>query len=76
MKLLKIEGLYKWRSYNATKKWLFMLTIALFVLIFIPFRYIFPLIVLDFFTAKFQNGSGFDRLLDAVGVPEKLPELD
>jgi hypothetical protein len=76
VKLFKLEGLYKWTTPAASLRWLIMLVIALLVFLYIPFRYVFPFIVLDFFTAKFQNGSGFQRLLDSVALPEKMPQLD
>lgn len=73
---MKIEGLYKWRSPDVTQKYFLMLCAAFLVLTFIPFRFIFPILVLDFFTSKWQGAGSIERLLDEVALPAHMPELD
>lgn len=44
VKLMKYEGLYKWRSPVITNKFLMILCGVFLALVFVPFRFIFPLI--------------------------------
>jgi len=77
LKTLKIEGLYKWRNPAATTKFTAFLVVGFLIMVYIPFRFIFPLIILDFFTDKWQkDGSQMDKLLMEAGLPDKMPEID
>jgi hypothetical protein len=35
-----------------------------------------PLLVLDFFTTKWQHTSGWERLVDEVALPQHMPDMD
>jgi len=77
MKMLRVDGLYKWNNPLTTWKFLILLTLAFLWLVFVPFKYLFILLTLDFFSDKFQSqGSFMDRLLQEVKLPAKPPELD
>jgi len=69
--LRRVEGLYKWWSPRPSQTLLAASVLAAVLLAFVPFRLIFPFIVLDFFTTRFQReGSFFTRLLEQVAVHE------
>jgi len=76
VKMMKIEGLYKWRSPDVTQKFFLMLCGAFIVLAWVPFRFIFPVLVLDFFTTKWQSSSSFQRLVEEVALPQHMPDVD
>ena len=44
VKFMKLEGLYKWRSPQVTQKFFLMLCAGFLVMVFIPFRFIFPVL--------------------------------
>ena len=77
VKSLRVEGLFKWRNEEATRTLLLLLSAAFFVLVLVPFRFIFPFVLIDWVTDKWQkDGSLLQRLLDKVPLPEHMPELD
>ena len=77
LKMMRVEGLYKWNSPRTTGKFVAILVVLFFVLIVVPFRFIFPIILIDWVTDKWQKeGSQLDRLLQEVPLPETMPDLD
>lgn len=76
LKTMRVEGLYKWRTPQATWKFFGLLCVLFALLSFIPFRFILPFILADFFTDKWQkDGSMIDRLLMEAGLPDEMPDL-
>ena len=77
MKMLRVEGLYKWAKFDTTLKFFCLMVAVFFLLVLIPFRFLFPFILFDWVTDKWQKeGSAMDRILAEVPLPEKMPELD
>ena len=77
LKTLRVEGLFKWNSQKTTGKFLGILCALFVVMVVVPFRFIFPIILIDWVTDKWQKeGSQLDRLLQEVPLPEELPEMD
>ena len=77
MKTLRVEGLYKWRKFETTAKFLGLMVVVFVMFVFVPFRFLFPFILLDWVTNKWQKeGSALDRLLAEVPLPDKMPEID
>lgn len=61
---------------DVSQNYLVILICATLVLLFVPFRFIFPFIVLDFFTKKFQRkGNFFTRLLESIELPPEPSAL-
>ena len=77
LKTLRVEGLFKWSSQKTTTKFLTILCALFLVLTLVPFRFIFPVILIDWVTDKWQKeGSQLDRLLQEVPLPDKMPDLE
>jgi len=69
--LMKIRGLYQWENPAATLQLLGALILGFIVYATFPFRFLFPFMVLDFFSKKWQTRLPFSRrLLKAVYVSE------
>jgi hypothetical protein len=59
VKFMKVEGLYKWRSPLVTQKFFAMLCGGFLVMVFIPFRFIFPVL------GQATRNSGSERRIHA-----------
>lgn len=68
--ILRFYGLHSWRSAEATQKYLTILCAVFLCLVFIPFRWMFALGTIYFFTYKWQSeGSAITDLLNRVPIP-------
>jgi len=69
-RMMKVDGLYKWRVTKPSLQFFGYCLAGFVVLVIVPFRFIFPFVVIDIFTAKFQRQGGtLERLLDQVPLP-------
>jgi hypothetical protein len=72
--LARFGGLYKWWTLEASTQYMLLMFGVAAMFLFVPFRFIFTMYVLNFFTDKWQAqnpaGSYFHRLIARVQVPE------
>lgn len=72
LKIAKFHALLRWHTPTTSMKFCRILTVVFLVLWFVPFRVIFPVIVLYVFTLRFQSdSSALDRLLDEIDLIEE-----
>jgi hypothetical protein len=64
--LVRVQGLYQWRAPLQSRKLALLSLAAALLLALVPFRMLFPLVVLDVFTAKWQGKPFWRRMLNAV----------
>jgi len=71
-KAAKLHALLRWHTPQVTNKLCTVLAVVALVLWFVPFRLIFPFVVLYVFTLRFQSeSSALDRMLDDIDLGEE-----
>jgi len=76
-RLMRIDGLYKWRNETASLKYLLYNLFLLTVCLLVPFRYLFAGLVIDQFTEKWQReGTVVGHIISEVPLAIPIEEED